>query len=61
MRLDEKGNVQALTAGGLKLFRNGNFKIEPNERIDLALWKDNQGNWKGVGQGLNGGNTFAIT
>ena len=54
VRLDDQGKVQAIAAGGLKLFRTGNFKIELNKRIDLALWKDKQGNWTGVIQGLKG-------
>ncbi len=54
VRLDKKGAVEAMAAGGLKLFKRGNLKIELNERIDLALRKDNQGNWSGVVQGLQG-------
>ena len=54
VRLDENGDVQALTAGGLKSFKSGSFKIGLSERSDLALWKDNQGIWQGVIQGLNG-------
>jgi hypothetical protein len=54
VRLDNMGTVQAMAAGGLKLFRRGNLKIELSERIDLALWKDNQDHWSGVIQGLKG-------
>ncbi len=54
VRLDNKGKVRAMAAGGLKLFKTGNLKIELKERIDLALWKDNQDHWTGVIQGLKG-------
>ena len=54
VRLNEKGDVQALTAGGLKSFKSGSFKIDLRDRTDLALWKDYQDNWKGVIQGLKG-------
>ncbi len=54
VRLDEKGDVQALSASGLKSFQTGNFKIDLSERCDLALWKDNQDNWNGIIQGLQG-------
>lgn len=47
VRLDENGKVQTLAVCGLKSFRTRNFKIELNERIDLALWKNEQGEWKG--------------
>ena len=45
---------RALAAGGLKLLRTGDFKIILDERIDLALWKDNHDDWTGVIQGFKG-------
>ncbi len=54
VRLDENGDVQAIAAGGLKSFRAGNFKITLDKRIDLALWKNDEGEWEGVVQGLDG-------
>lgn len=53
VRLDEKGQVLALAAGGLKSFQAGNFAIGLNQRIDLALWRDEWGNWEGVYQGID--------
>lgn len=54
VRLDEKGNVQALAAGGLKYFKTGDFVIQLDERVDLALWKNDNGEFEGVIQGLKG-------
>lgn len=48
VRLDEKGNIETLAAGSLKRIKTGNFDIELDERIDLALWKDKKGKWQGV-------------
>ena len=53
-RLDQNGNLQALAAGGLKSFRTGNFEIKLEDRIDLALWIDKNGEWQGVIQGWEG-------
>jgi len=54
VRLDKNGNVEALAAGGLKLFESGNFVIQLDERIDLALWKNDNEEFEGVIQGLEG-------
>jgi hypothetical protein len=54
VRLDEDGNLQAMAAGGLKSFKTGNFSIHLDEPFDLAVWKNNQGEWAGVIQGLAG-------
>ena len=51
VRSDENGQVEALVAGGLKSFKAGNVKIDLEERIDLALWKNKKGEWEGVLQG----------
>lgn len=51
VRLDEKGQVLALAAGGLKSFRSGAFTIDLPQRVDCALWRDEQGGWAGVYQG----------
>lgn len=48
IRLDEEGNVKTLAASSLKRIKTGNFEIQLDERIDLALWKDEKGEWKGV-------------
>ena len=50
-RLDEAGEVEALAAGGLKYFKAGDFIINLDERIDLALWKNDKGEIEGAIQG----------
>jgi hypothetical protein len=50
IRFDEKGNVKTLVASNLKRIITGNFEIQLNERIDLALWVDEKGQWQGVSQ-----------
>ncbi len=54
VRLDKKGRVQALAAGGLKSFRSGDLEILLDERTDLALWINQDGEFEGVIQGWNG-------
>jgi len=54
IRVDEKGKLQALAAGSLKSFRNGDFEINLEERLDIALWVDPEGEWHGVIQGGDG-------
>lgn len=54
VRFDESGKLQALAAGGLKSFVGGGVKIELPERIDIALWKDKAGAWRGILQGYQG-------
>ena len=48
VRLDASGKVVALAAGGLKSFACGDFRIELEDRVDLALWQDAKGQWQGV-------------
>ncbi len=50
-RLDKNGKVEALAAGGLKSFQSENFQIKLKERLDLAIWKNEKNEWKGVIQG----------
>jgi len=54
VRLDNEGRVQALAAGGLKYFKAGNFEINLDQRVDLALWRNERGMWRGVLQGWTG-------
>ena len=54
VRLDDKGRIEAMAAGGLNYFRVGDFKIKLNKRADIALWKDNDGKWRGVLKGWKG-------
>ena len=54
VRLDPEGRVQALAAGGLKRFSTGKMEILLDERVDLAMWINQDGNWEGVLQGWKG-------
>jgi hypothetical protein len=54
VRLDVKGRVEAMAAGGLKHFKVKDFEIKLDKEVDIALWMDKKGNWKGVLQGWNG-------
>jgi hypothetical protein len=54
VRLDKRGRLEALAAGGLKTLSTGKFKIDLPDRVDLALWHDNQGRFRGVLQGWAG-------
>lgn len=54
VRLNDDGQVQAIVAGGLKSFKSGNFEINLNNRIDIALWINDKGKWEGVIQGWDG-------
>jgi len=47
-RLDPDGRLEALAAGALKSFRGGGVTIELPQRMDLALWRDTHGRWRGV-------------
>lgn len=54
VRLDSKGNLLALVAGGLKAFHGGGLDIELENRPDVVLWKDENGEMHGAVQGLDG-------
>ena len=54
VRLNRKGNVIAMAAGGLKTFASGDVRIDLAERIDVALWRDTTGRWQGLLQGYEG-------
>ena len=54
VRLSAAGDVEALAAGGLRSFAAGTMKIELPEPADVALWRDEKGNWRGVLQGHTG-------
>lgn len=51
VRLDEKGDLNALAAGGLKSLKTPAMTLNLDERIDLALWKNDLNDWEGVVQG----------
>ncbi len=54
VRLDNEGNVEAVAAGGLTFFKAGNFVIRLDKETDLALWKNDKGQFEGVIQGVAG-------
>jgi len=54
VRLNKRGGIEALAAGGLKRLRADKFKIELPERCDVALWRDGRGKFHGVLQGWLG-------
>ncbi|MCX5770061.1 MAG: hypothetical protein NTZ09_07295 [Candidatus Hydrogenedentes bacterium] len=54
VRLNKRGKVEAMAAGGLKRFKVGRFEIELDERADVAFWRDGRGRWQGMLQGWEG-------
>jgi hypothetical protein len=54
VRLGNKGQLNALAAGGLTSFHGGNMDIELKEPVDVALWSNNHGGIAGVVQGVKG-------
>ena len=54
VRLDKKGKVEAMAAGGLKKFKAGDMAVELPQRADVALWRDSKGDWQGILQGYDG-------
>jgi hypothetical protein len=54
VRLDKTGKLEALAAGGLKRFAVGSTVIELPQRADVALWKDENGQWQGILQDFAG-------
>ena len=54
VRLDEHGKLEAMAAGGLKVFDGGGVEITMPTRADVALWKDENGVWQGVLQDYEG-------
>ncbi|MEE9462348.1 MAG: hypothetical protein V3V53_10985 [Bacteroidales bacterium] len=51
VRLSKEGAVEAMAAGGLKSFKGPGLEITLDERIDLALWLNENGKLEGVVQG----------
>jgi len=40
-----------LAAGGLSYFKAGRIEIRLDQPIDIALWRNDKGKWKGAIQG----------
>jgi len=53
-RWRDDGVLEAMAAGGLRRFVTEGFVLELREPVDLALWRDESGHWRGVVQGLDG-------
>ncbi|HUT24400.1 MAG TPA: hypothetical protein VM492_08675, partial [Sumerlaeia bacterium] len=54
VRLGDDGELQAMVAGGLKRFRAGALEIVLDRRVDVALWRDDDGQMRGVLQDWEG-------
>ena len=54
VRLDKSGAVEAMACGGLRRFQCENMVIDLAQRLDVALWRDQKGQWQGVVQGCSG-------
>jgi hypothetical protein len=54
IQLQEDGNIRALAAGGLKLFKSVTQTIALPERMDVAIFKAPSGEWRGVVHGYDG-------
>jgi hypothetical protein len=54
VRLDGDGSVETLAAGGLIYFKVGDFEIKLDQPTDIALWRKDNGGWRGVIQGWYG-------
>ena len=61
VRLDRRGKVEAMAAGGLKSFKAGGMSIELPQRADVAIWQDDQGQMHGVLQDWPGPVPAALT
>ena len=48
VRLDKSGQLNALAAGGLRHFQGGGLDLLLDPSLDLALWRDSAGRWRGV-------------
>ena len=58
-RASGDGLVEALAAGGLRRVCGGGLDVTLDEPVDVALWRDEQGEWRGVVQGLRDGDVPA--
>lgn len=54
VRLNGKGGLDAVAAGGLNRFDGGGVSLALDTPTDLALWRDAAGNWQGVLHGGDG-------
>ena len=60
-RMDKDGRLAAMAAGGLKSFAGGGVTLELPAPADVAIWRDDQGRWRGLVQGWSGPLPAALT
>lgn len=53
-RPDRNGRLEAFAAGGLSYLRAPGLELKLSQPLDMALWRDAQGEWRGVVQDHNG-------
>jgi hypothetical protein len=54
IRLTRDGKLDALAAGGLKHLEVGDLALDLAQRVDVAIWRDESGKFKGVLQDYEG-------
>ena len=54
IRMDKDGRVEAMAAGGLRSMHAPGLEIALDERMDVAMWINDEGEWEGVVQGWEG-------
>ena len=54
IRLNDRGDIEAMVAGGLNYFKAGDFEISLDKRVDMAFWKDENNKFSGLLQGWKG-------
>lgn len=54
IQLRENGTIHALAAGGLKSFKTAKQTIELPMRLDVAIYKEPSGEWRGIVHGYDG-------
>ena len=54
VHLGPDGKLEAMAAGGLKSLKAGGLTIDLADRCDVALWRDKNGQWRGILQGVDG-------
>ncbi len=54
IRLDADGRLDALAAGGLSRFETGDLRLVLPQPVDLALWRNSDGRFRGILQDWSG-------
>jgi len=61
VRFDLSGRLAALAAGGLSRFRGGGLELQLEPPLDLAVWREGNGPWRGVLQNAGPAIPVALT